>query len=221
MMEKIKDPDRSVVIFSRQGKYAEKALDLLGVKYLVHKISDGRDPWAFSFWKYEDQFKLIYKDNSFEVYENEKALPRAFLAGDYKIINDKQTIINTLFSDDFDFRKTLILEKDPGVLKSTNDLGSADIAIYNPNKVIVEVKAKEDSMLFLSDNYYEGWMAYLDGKNVPILRADYSFRAVPITKGNHSVEFLYEPSSFKLGLIFFLVGLGGLLILLFPKFKIS
>jgi len=203
---KIKDPDRSVVVFSRQGKYAEKALDLLGVRYLVHKVSDGRDPWAFPFWNYDKQFKLIYKDNNFELYENKKALPRVFLAGDYKVINENQKIIDTIFSKDFDLRKTLVLEEDPGVLTKSGNLGIAEITIYNPNRVIITVKAKENSLLFLSDNYYKGWMAYLDGKNIPILRANYSFRAIPVTKGNHRAEFLYEPSSFKLGLIFALVG---------------
>ena len=65
-------------------------------------------------------------------------------------------------------------------------------------------------MLFLPDNYYNGWKAKIDGKEVRILRANYTFRAIPIQAGKHIVRFYYDPMSFKLGIALALVGLIGI-----------
>jgi uncharacterized membrane protein YfhO len=40
----------------------------------------------------------------------------------------------------------------------------------------------------------------VDGKRVPVYRADYLLKAVPVERGNHRVVFLYQPLSFHIGL---------------------
>jgi uncharacterized membrane protein YfhO len=55
-------------------------------------------------------------------------------------------------------------------------------------------------MLILTDSYYPGWRAYVDGKETTILRANHFFRGVPVGPGAHVVEFQYDPLSFKVGL---------------------
>lgn len=69
---------RSVVAVDKQGKYTEDMFQLLGVRYILHRISDDRNIWAYPFWNYP-HYKQIYKDEWFEVYENTKVFPRAFL----------------------------------------------------------------------------------------------------------------------------------------------
>lgn len=78
--------------------------------------------------------------------------------------------------------------------------GSADIREYGDLKVTVEADAREGGFLFLGDSYYPGWRAYVDGREAPIYRADFLFRAVPLPAGRHMVEFRYQPDSFTLGL---------------------
>mgnify|MGYP005839267931 FL=1 len=63
------------------------------------------------------------------------------------------------------------------------------------------VEAKEDSFLVLSDTYFPGWKAYVDGKEEKIHRANYTFRAVSLPQGKHKVEFVYRPMSFRLGCV--------------------
>jgi uncharacterized membrane protein YfhO len=53
----------------------------------------------------------------------------------------------------------------------------------------------------LTDSWYPGWVAFVDGKETPIHRADYIFRAVPLTPGEHSVVFEYRPMSLLWGAI--------------------
>jgi uncharacterized membrane protein YfhO len=49
----------------------------------------------------------------------------------------------------------------------------------------------------------------MDGKKTKIYRANYNFRAVPLSAGTHRVEFIYDPMSFKLGAGVTLLGMVG------------
>jgi uncharacterized membrane protein YfhO len=51
----------------------------------------------------------------------------------------------------------------------------------------------------LSDTYYPGWKAWVDGRPEKIYQANYAFRAVPLSAGVHQVKFVYDPVSFKWG----------------------
>ena len=71
-------------------------------------------------------------------------------------------------------------------------------------------------LLFLSDNFYPGWKAKVDGVGTEILRADYTFRAVPLIPGEHEVVFYFDSDTFKIGVLISLIGVISLsLILLF------
>jgi len=53
--------------------------------------------------------------------------------------------------------------------------------------------------LVLTDTFYPGWRAYVDGVETPIYQANYLFRAVPLNAGDHEVRFVYRPKSFAVG----------------------
>jgi len=77
--------------------------------------------------------------------------------------------------------------------------GKASYLNYSSDRSSLEVSSDKDGFLFVSENYYPGWKALVDGSEEKIYRADYSFRAVPIRAGTHKVEFIYDPESFKIG----------------------
>ena len=54
-------------------------------------------------------------------------------------------------------------------------------------------------MLVLTDLFYPGWQALVDGRPAQMYRADYAFRGVPVPGGTHVVEFRYRPVSFIAG----------------------
>ncbi len=191
---------RSVVQFPKRGLYTKDAVNFLGLKYLVHKAADGRYSWAFPFWEYKDGiFVRIYNDGYYEIFENKDALPRAYLVNKYKVENDSEKILKLMFGN-INLREEVILEENPN-LKLDEALGLARILSYTPNKIKIETNSKGNSLLFLSDTFYNGWNAYLDGKKTKIYRADYTFRAVYVPKGKHEVVFKYEPTSFRVGLL--------------------
>ena len=73
------------------------------------------------------------------------------------------------------------------------------ISLYTPERVRVEAKANGPAVLMLNDTDYPGWHAYVNGKLAPIIRADYLFRGVILPGGTSTVEFVYEPVSFRIG----------------------
>jgi len=71
----------------------------------------------------------------------------------------------------------------------------AQIVSWRPDRVEVEVDSTEPGVLVLHDLYYPGWIAEVDGKPVPLLRANVLFRAVEVSEGHHRVVFSYAPFS--------------------------
>jgi hypothetical protein len=69
----------------------------------------------------------------------------------------------------------------------------------NPNRINIRVSTDHPAWLVLSEVWYPGWQARLDGKPISILRANYLFRAVHIPRGNHELTFIYKPLSFWVG----------------------
>lgn len=183
------EAERSVARLSKRGKYTNRVLDLLGVNLIFHPIADTNQTWAYPVWQDKNRFSLVYQDDKFQLFQNNLALPRASLFYDFEVIKDNKKIINRFYSDDFDFRKKTILEEKINDLKQGE--GKAKILEYTPNKVKIEVETDKQGILFLSDNYYPGWKATINGVEAKIYRADYSFRAVVVPEGRSMVEFTY------------------------------
>ncbi len=86
----------------------------------------------------------------------------------------------------------------------------AEIVMHKHNQVEIDVAMAENGFLFLSDVYYPGWNAYVDGSSAHIYQANFLFRAVELSAGTHTVEFRYEPLSFRIGAIVSLLSAGVL-----------
>jgi hypothetical protein len=78
--------------------------------------------------------------------------------------------------------------------------GNAEILADDINHVGIKAEASESGWLILADNFYPGWRANVDGKEVPIEFAHRAFRAVALPAGEHKVDFYYRPTTFKVGL---------------------
>lgn len=75
----------------------------------------------------------------------------------------------------------------------------------NGNKLVVNVDCRSESYCVVTDTFFPGWKATVNGQAVPIYRANYLFRAVRVPQGKSQVVFVYEPDSYKLGLMLFCI----------------
>ena len=79
-------------------------------------------------------------------------------------------------------------------------LANVTLIDEEPNQIKMSVSAPDMGWLVLSDLWYPGWNAEIDGKRTPIFRANYLFRAVRIPAGEHTLVWKYSPGSFWVGL---------------------
>jgi uncharacterized membrane protein YfhO len=78
--------------------------------------------------------------------------------------------------------------------------GEVRIVAYEPERVELEVHLDAPAYLVLTDAYYPGWTAEVNGQPVDIVRADLYFRAVALEAGEQRVTFRFQPASARLGL---------------------
>jgi hypothetical protein len=91
--------------------------------------------------------------------------------------------------------------------------GTITLTSYSPNKLTFEANADKARLAVFSDIYYPaGWKAFVDGQETLIIRANYILRALMVPQGKHTIEFRFEPSSYKTGKTVALI--GSILVLL-------
>ena len=80
------------------------------------------------------------------------------------------------------------------------DNSSIKLVTYEPDYLKYTYEAKEEGVVVFSEIYYpEGWQAYLDGEPVDHFRANYILRAMKVPAGKHTIEFRFDPKSYKVG----------------------
>jgi len=108
--------------------------------------------------------------------------------------------LRLMAEETFDPRTGVVLEEEPGVpLHGGEEASVAEIISSEPSEVVVRCRLAGAGILVLSDTFYPGWEATVDGSPGRILRANYAFRAVPLERGEHTVRFNYQPASFRAG----------------------
>ncbi len=163
-------------------------------------------------WRSVAQFERI------GVYENTRALPRAWLATGAAVLTEQAALdaIRTGRLPNggaWEPRRTALLVSPPGLdLKNVEASGSAEVTRYEPNRVEVKTVSDAASLLVLGDNHYPGWRAFVDGRAVSIVRVNYNLRGVPLTAGEHVVEFVYRPLSVLVGFAISLLTLAALVL---------
>jgi hypothetical protein len=88
--------------------------------------------------------------------------------------------------------------------------GTASLTSFEPNRMRLRTEIRRPSFLVLSEVYYPGWEATVDGEPAPLLKADYILRAVPLMPGEHSVELRFRPRALFWGLVISALGLAGI-----------
>ena len=83
---------------------------------------------------------------------------------------------------------------------------------YEAEHIAIDVNAASAGLLVLSEMYYPGWVATVNGKASDIHRTDGALRGIAVSAGPNRVELKYEPSSFRLGAALSLFTLAGVLV---------
>lgn len=110
-----------------------------------------------------------------------------------------------------DFRATVLLETtEPLPTPVVGPAGTVTLVDYRPNRVSAAFDKCRGGFLVLYDAWFPGWVARVDGREVPVERANQAFRAVALPAGAREVKFSFEPRSYRIGAAISLASLGFL-----------
>jgi hypothetical protein len=166
-------------------------LELYNVRFIISAFSPS--PPA------EPGVEVIHNDprTGFRILALPRALPRAYWVPRAQGADDEREAEALLRK--VDWRTTVVLTTADEVEASDGGdfpLVAATIKEYSPDMVRVSVKAPERGWLVLSDRYYPGWSATVDGRPVKIYCANVMVRGVEVGPGEHTVVFRFQARGF-------------------------
>ncbi|MBN1285512.1 MAG: YfhO family protein [Anaerolineae bacterium] len=167
---------------------------LVNVRYIVTQYRPLELPYSDT----PLELTLLGQQGDYYVYDRPAAQPRAFVARVYDVIPDRAAALARINGPGFDSAARVILDREPPC-DIGGGAGTAEITHYSPNTVTLSVALSTDALVVLSDVFYPGWTADVDGAPAEILRADVALRGVCVPAGAHTVTMRYRPISFILG----------------------
>jgi hypothetical protein len=143
-----------------------------------------------------------------QVYRNGAAFPRAFLVTAALPVADGDAAFSAMEAPGFDPAQTVVVEglptevarRFPPSAASAEGPVAVPIVHYDDLRAVLRVETPRPALLVLTDLFYPGWTATVDGAPTRIWPAYHAFRAVEVPAGTHDVEFRYRPASFTAGL---------------------
>lgn len=161
-----------------------------------------------------DTFTPITTIGTIQLYRNEQAFPRAFLVDRVEQAASAEEAVEWTKAHGAILRTTAPVESQKPLSLTTNAAATSRVAVqrYEPTRVDLQVSASGDVLLVLTDTFYPGWRATVDGRPARIYRAYGHFRTLVVPAGDHDVAFTYTPHTFRRGLV--LAGIAGIVWLL-------
>jgi hypothetical protein len=157
-------------------------------------------------------------DLSLYLYRNETTAARVEFITSWEIVNSDAEAGEVMLNPNYDPRKLVVLQKPepalfdlysrvPEIPKIDSHFSECDGLIQikkttsNTHSALFSVSNPCDGYLVFSEPFYPGWQVYVDGKPMPILRANLAFSAVFLPAGEHEVKKSYRPNSLLLGIL--------------------
>lgn len=164
--------------------------NLFAARYLIIPHEAPPDPAKFS----------LLESNAvgLDLYRNEHALPRAFVVPQARVL-PRDEVWQALQAPDWDPASEVLLEEGAGSAVQPGSAGQATIVATTPSQLVVQASTPASAYLVVSDSFYPGWHATVDGVPARLLRADYALRAVALPAGTHTIVFQFRPRSFYAG----------------------
>jgi len=180
-----------------------KLSNILSIKYVItQKLpKETNNPIIILFYNYVKDYKKVYDDGFYEIYENPNYYPKFYLVNSYKVSKDP-------LNDVRNFENKLVFENEPEEKINHNEEIRANVEIlkFSENYVKLKVVLENPSYLVFSENYHHQWKAYVNGKEKKVYRVNWTQMAIALNKGDYIVEFVYKPSLELLSLTFYILG---------------
>jgi hypothetical protein len=186
-------------------------LDLLNPRYLL-KPASASEPGD------------IYHDSKWKVYENPSAYPPAWVVHQVIVEPSPERLVRRLGSPEVDLHWQALLGASPeAALEPLVESASEDVKFRacGRNRLELTVRAQSRGLLVVSEIFYPGWRAAVNGKPTQIYEVDGALRGVVVPRGESRIVLRYSPWSFWLGASLTLAAFGGTLLAVFLTWRNS
>ena len=178
-------------------------------------LSSVRWVWADEDWSPDGPgLQAVYEDAYTRIYENTNALPRAFVATGWRHVSSTDEAFAVVLRPGFAWTREVAVEAAadgrapvPAGVAALSPVRAASIHAYGAHRVEIDLPPRATGILVLTDTFWPGWTARVDGQVRPIHRVNGLFRGVMVDDAARRVVFVYRPRSFRLGLFGSAVGL--------------
>ena len=143
-------------------------------------------------------FPPVFEGERFRLYENRAALPWFYLVPSYRLVGEEEGALELLGRGTLDLRRVALLERAPagelGEANASTDGDRVEQLEYDPPGGHIRLRTVSTGarLLVVSENYHSNWRAYVDGREVEILRANYVWKGLYLPAGEHVVELRYR-----------------------------
>lgn len=165
----------------RLGPWEPRILDLYSVRYWV---SNQQPPNGGA--------EVFADPGGWKVWQRPSAQPRAWVAHQSKVARSPEEALRMAVDPATNLRTTVVLDSAVPV-EDCQDSAAVTFTAIDEEHVRMDAAPACAGVLVLSDNWYPGWQATLDGKPVEVLRVDTAVRGVAVPSGRHRVEMGYSP----------------------------
>jgi hypothetical protein len=203
-------------IQSVEWTYAREDASLYLIRASLHDAKTGASTPLAPFGFPTERWRRLDRFDQVEVFENLRVLPRAWFVAEVKTAKPEE-ILKTIRTGmlpegrPFDPAQMALLEE-PGSFSIQPPPDPPKLVRYEPNRIELAAKTAGQAFLVLSEVYFDGWQARIDGQPVKTYRTDYTLRGIEVPPGEHKIEFLYRPQSLRNGALGSLVGIVFLLL---------
>ncbi len=178
------------------------AYRMLGVKYII--VPKGSPPGGEGIWP------VFVDDPTVDIHLNTLALPRAWLVYRTEGVGSYGEALERVLDENFRPEEVAIIQDGPRLEGAGQ--GKIEVGYYGPNGAVFFVETDAPALLILSDTFYPGWQAEVDGERAPIYRTNAVFRGILVPTGKHQVEMEFRPASLRWGLGLWGMGLWVLIL---------
>lgn len=129
---------------------------------------------------------------------NAYAHPEAWFVGQVRAVASADEALSSI--GEVDLRRVAVVEGGQDMTFALDSAATIRQTAYAPDRITYESRSEADGVAVFSEIFYPaGWSATIDGQEAEILRADYTLRALRVPAGSHTIEFAFEPASFRVG----------------------
>ncbi|MCB4790817.1 MAG: YfhO family protein [Elusimicrobia bacterium] len=182
----------------------EEKMKILGLANVKYILSSGN---------YDTKsLELVYRGD-IDIYRNKQVFPRVFGVTSLIRAGSENEALDLIKTGKIDFNNSAVIEaknvtaeylKPPGMRHTKNII----LREYSNNRVTLDVEFRNSGVLILNDLFYTGWKAYVNGKVQEIFPVNLIMKGILLKEGKYRVNFVYDPFSYKVGLLLTLLSVA-------------